>query len=184
MPYLSGTPTRFVEQTGPWSFLRPATAHLCSDHKPRATVASGELRVGALLPPARLHQRFTIVNIAMVASNSITTDGRHQGGVCRDLRAAEKRKSVCHDLQAPGVMATNRVVQVSDEEVGGNPGAGFATNPGSGSFHGEAPTAEHPRPRTRCAVVAKDVEWTATPAGARSEGEREPEAKKENPKEL
>ena len=37
----------------------------------------------------------------------------------------------------------------------------------------------------RCVVVAKDVEWTATPAGTQSGGQREPEAtKKEHPQHL
>ena len=81
--------------------------------------------------------------------------------------------------------SANRDVQVPDEDVRGNLGAGFATNPGCGTFHGEATTAEHPRLPTRCEVVAKEVEWVATPASARSKGEKEPEpANKENPKEL
>ena len=43
----------------------------------------------------------------------------------------------------------------------------------------ETPSGEHPRLRASCSVVAKAVEWTATPAGASGQGQRQRETTSE-----
>ena len=75
--------------------------------------------------------------------------------------------------------------QIFDEEIGGDPSSGFTEDPCSCTLQGEPPTPQDARSRTRCTMVAKDVEWTATLAGARREREGKPEAtKKQDAEEL
>ena len=65
-------------------------------------------------------------------------------------------------------------VRIPQEQVcGPRARATFPTNPGCGALQRVPATAKDPRPRTRCTVMVKDVEGTATPAGARREGRGE-----------
>ena len=79
----------------------------------------------------------------------------HQSGVHCKLGATKQRQTIHHNFEAAsisGVKCCN--VHVPDHHVDSN----------SSAFHCERPSSQLPRPRARCSMVAKRIEWTATPA--------------------
>ena len=160
-------------------FVRPTASHLGGQHhQPRATLSPREFRVRALLASAGFGEGCPVYASTLRARSTVCLHRRNQRGIDGQLGSAEQRKPVRNDLQTTGVMVSNGKVQIPDEEIGGDPSSGFTTNLSGSTLQGEPPTPQDSRSRTRCTVVAKDVEWTATPAGARREREGKPEATK------
>ena len=100
-------------------------------------------------------------------------------GCPRQLGSAEQQKPVHNDLQTTGAswLGMGRSKSLTKRLV-------ETRTPASRQTHAVAlskenpPTPQDSSSRTRCTVVAKDVEWTATPSSARSERESNPDATK------
>ena len=62
-----------------------------------------------------------------------------------------------------------RDIKVPHHHVRGHPGSALPKYLSDGTLCCETPPTQKPSCAARCAVVARSVEWTATPAGAYSE---------------
>ena len=144
-----------------------------------------EIWIGALLDTTGLGEGGAVHLSTLTPTETSSTHRRDHCGVNRELSTIEERKPVSDDFQSSTIVTCDWQVQVPNEQVGGDAGTCLATDPGSSDFNRETPTAQDTCPRARCVVVAKDVEWTATPAGTRRQGQRKPEvAKKKDTEKL
>ena len=87
-----------------------------------------------------------------------------------------EREPHSDDLNAALIHCADGEVEVPQEHIGGHSGTCLAANALQTPMRSHAP--KDPCPRATCAVVAKAVEWTATPAYAGGQWERKVEAMK------
>ena len=168
------------------SLLRPsATDFSCQHDQSRAALGSRELRIRPVLQAVSFSQGCPVLTGALTSGFPICTHRGHKSGVDGQLGPPKERQPIRDHLQPTTIVRSDSQVQVPDKEIGGNPGPCFPTHPGSGALHRITTTAQHSGSRTRCTVVATRIEWSATPASARSEREGEPEtAEQQHPEEL
>ena len=162
-------------------FLGPSASDLASDHhKPRATIPTAQLWVCSFLVLACLRQCLPISGVRLSSVCAISVQRRDHGGVYGQLAATKQRQTLRDDFQAACIASVGRCdVKVSEHDVRGHPGPSLSTNLRDGIFRCKSSSAKHPNCAARCAVVAKSVKWTATPAGANSEGQRQTKAAKQ-----
>ena len=93
---------------------------------------------------------------------------------------------VSHDLQSSTIQCIgNSHVEVTDEDVRCHPSARFATYPCGCTLQSKPSPSQDSCSGTSCTVVAKGVEWTATPAVAPRKGQGKTKAaKEEDPEQL
>ena len=108
----------------------------------------------------------------------------HQNRSTRALFAlqirSEQRQAVRDEFQQSGVVGMwNRQVHVPDHHVERHPPACLAANSGCCALHRKSAPSQHTGSRTRCAMVAKGIQGTATSAQAEREREWEAETPKE-----
>ena len=120
----------------------------------------------------------------LTPGETIGTNRKDQCGVNGELSTIEEWEPVSDDFQSSTIVTCDWQVQVPNEQVGGDAGTCLAAHPCSSAFDREAAIGQYTCPRARCAVVAKDVEWTATPAGTRRQGQRKPQAEKKHAEKL
>ena len=151
--------------------LRETTSCLpCNDNE-FGTTWTCELRIGAFLAPSGKSQRSSVL--------------WHQRGVDRQLSHVENGKPLSDHLDPALIHGANGKVEVAQEHVHWDSGAGLAANARYCRLQCEATPPKDPCPRATCVVVAKAVEWTATPADAGGQWERKVKAtKKEDPEQV
>ena len=92
----------------------------------------------------------------------VPLDDTHKGGVDGQLNGRP-----CNDFQTSSIEPVEGPkIHVSDEHVGGHSGTSFTADASHHALHGKTPPTQLPCRCASCTVVAKDVEWTATPAVA------------------
>ena len=86
-------------------------------------------------------------------------------GVHNQLATSKQREPI-HDNFQPACICRPWIVQVqiANHDVGGNPPTGLPANSGCRTFQCEPSSPQHDCSCTRCSVVAKLVNLTATPA--------------------
>ena len=96
-------------------------------------------------------------------------------GVNCQLSAMEQREAIHDDFNATLIkLLWEGNVEVSNQNVRGNSSTSLTADSGCCALKCEASSPQHAHICARCGVMAKDVEWTATPAGTQSGGQREP----------
>ena len=147
------------------------------DHRPptsapsttnRALPPSCEFRVSAFFPLACFVQGLAVSPGCASARLPIPVERGHHGRVDGKLRSSKQGKAVCHHLQ-PG-LASNRLNSAKSRSRTNTLDLTLA--PPSRQTLAATDSRAHPRRpqdpccRASCSVVAKGVEWTATPATA------------------
>ena len=90
-----------------------------------------------------------------------------------------------HHFQPSVVEVTEREeVHVLDADVGRDPSPCLPADASCCALQRKSSAAQHPCQRTRCTVVGTRVEWTATPASGRRQGQRLPKTSEEQHPEL
>ena len=101
---------------------------------------------------------------------AITTQSANENGVDGQLDSNVQWKSINDHFQAPPV----------NQNVCRNTTTCFTTNSIHHAFQSVPPSAQNPRSCARYAVMAKGVQWTATPAGTHGWGKGHLQATEEN----
>ena len=102
------------------------------------------------------------------------------------LSASEEGQAIGNNLKSAAVQGVRSSdVKVANEDVGGHSVPCFATDASSGAFQSKPAPPQHSSPCACCAVVAKGVKETATPAEATGERKGKTKAtQQEHAKEL
>ena len=144
-----------------------------SDHLPPTSAAKTTSLARPCVPESSgyvlsLQRRLQSSSLAMW--DSISVQGRDQSCVNGQLSPVNGQP-LCDHFKATTVNTTHQV-QVPHENIGGDTSSNLTADACRSRLQREAASSKHPRSRARCAVVAKDVERTATPAGTRRKRER------------
>ena len=134
-----------------------------------------ELWVGTLFPQTGSSQSDTIFHACPAAELPIAVQSANHGGVNGELSSTKERQAIHYNFQPPPIDSVGCQIKVSTKDIGGDASTCFAADPGCHAFQSPTTLAQHSCPGTSCPVVARWVEWVATPA--RVLGEREGWAK-------
>ena len=159
----------------------PSPAHLCTKNdQSGSTTLTGELRIGSFLPSPRHLQSFPVRVGSPSPSSAVPMERRHHCGVNCELGTSMQWKRVSNDFQPPPVQPVGLCkVHVANKHVQTNTCSAFPANPCCRRLQRPTSTPEHPCCCASCTVVAKGVEWTATPAAANREGKGQSKSSKE-----
>ena len=120
-----------------------------------------------------------------MCSGPVTVQSTDHCGVDCQLSSAKQGKPIRHDLQAPAICLTSQPkIQLSEENIRGDSAARLKANSRDHTFQSVSPLAQDPCPCTSSAVVAKLIEWAATPARMHGQRKRQLETAQEEDPEL
>ena len=108
---------------------------------------------------------------ALTAGFPICTHWGHKSGVDGQLGPPKERQAIRDHLQPTSIVRSNRQVQIPDKEICRNPDPCFPAHPGGGALHRKSCLPNTPALGHAARWWPTRIEWSATPASARSERE-------------
>ena len=134
-----------------------------------STTRTGELRIGMFLPSPRHLQGFPVHVSSPSPSSAVPVERRHLVSIASWAPPCRGSPSTTTSNRLP----SNRLGSVrsmSRTNVQTNTCSAFPANPCCRRLQRPTPSPQHPCCCAGCTVVAKSVEWTATPATANRNG--------------
>ena len=146
-------------------FGRPATSDFDGqDDQTGPTPRTRQLWIAAFLSSSSSPKNHTVPVGCTVMRGAIAMHRTHQCGVDGQLTTPEQGKPVHNHFQTAAVGGQHRKVHISHQTVRPNTSSCLPANASSSTFESEPPSAQHSRPCACSTVVAKRIDWTATPA--------------------
>ena len=106
--------------------------------------------------------------------------GRDHRCIDGQLRSGEERQTLDHHFQPSAIKVVVYLhIHVSDKNVCPYTCSCLPADPCCDRLQCPCSSSQHPHRRARCSVVSKGVDWTATPATAEGQWEREAKAAEE-----
>ena len=163
---------------------RPSAPNFHSEHhQPASRSWPHQLRVSPLFAASCcLQSHSRCVGCLPSLCNALTT----VVSIASLLGSAKQRKPIRHDLKTSAICLPNQAeIELAEENVRGDSAACFTADSRDHTFKSVSPLAQDPCPCTCSAVVAKLIEWAATPARMHGQGKGQLEtAQKEDPELL
>ena len=130
-----------------------------------------KFRVRLFLATSSLFQGFSVVLGCASSGSPIPVEWGHHRCVDSELGATVERETVRHNPKTPAIQPVVLCqIHVAHEQIRPNSGSSFSADPCRNGLQRPAPAPQHARCCASCTVVAKGVEWTATPAVATDRG--------------
>ena len=147
------------------------------NNEARSTSSAHQLWVPTfLVPPGSLEHHSIRVGCSCVR-RTIAMQGTHQRRVSGQLGPTESGQPICDHFQSTTVCGFwERQIEIPDQNVGGHTGTCFAAHSSCSALECKTSPTQCPRSGARCTVVAKRIDWAATPAHAPRERQWEAEA--------
>ena len=170
-----------VGEVFPVSFGRPAPSDFDSqDNQTGPTPRTYQLWITAFLSSSSSLKNHTVPVGCTVMRGAITVHRAHRSGVDGQQTTPEQGKPVHNHFQTAAVGGQLRKVHVSHQTIRPNTSSCLPANVSCSTFESEPPSAQHSRLCARSTVVAKRIDWTATPATKQGRRQRQAEAPQED----